>query len=199
MQDGDATDEAVAAADAAATEADQAADEAEQVADAAAQDVEQATDEAGQEIAEAGDEAEAMAEDAGQEMAEAGDEAEAMAEDAGEEVAEETGSAAPGGPAIERDGYMMADFTTIQADTLLDRGIFGVNDERIGDIGDIALSQDGAIEAVIVEVGGFLGIGEKDVALPFDEITILQSEDGSDIRVYVDYTEDELENMQEAG
>ena len=35
---------------------------------------------------------------------------------------------------------------------------------------DVLLSQDGRVSALIVGVGGFLGMGEKDVAVPFDAV-----------------------------
>jgi hypothetical protein len=41
---------------------------------------------------------------------------------------------------------------------------------KIGEISDVLVSKDGKIEALIVSVGGFLGLGEKDVAVPFSAI-----------------------------
>lgn len=55
------------------------------------------------------------------------------------------------------------------------------------------MSQDGTIEKVILDVGGFLGIGEREVAVTFDELQIIRNEDGSDLRVYVGATKEELE------
>lgn len=46
--------------------------------------------------------------------------------------------------------------------------VYGANNENVGDIRDILLERDGRVAALIVGVGGFLGIGEKSVALPFD-------------------------------
>lgn len=45
--------------------------------------------------------------------------------------------------------------------------VYGANNENVGDIRDILLERDGKVAALIVGVGGFLGIGEKSVALPF--------------------------------
>jgi hypothetical protein len=50
-----------------------------------------------------------------------------------------------------------------------------MNDENIGDINDILVDRRGAVVAVIVGVGGFLGIGEKDVAIPFQALEIEES------------------------
>jgi len=43
--------------------------------------------------------------------------------------------------------------------------VMGANDEKIGDVTDILFDKTGRIEAFIVSVGGFLGLGAKDVAV----------------------------------
>jgi sporulation protein YlmC with PRC-barrel domain len=48
--------------------------------------------------------------------------------------------------------------------------IYGVDNVKIGDVDDVILDRQGNAEAVVIGVGGFLGIGEKQVALPFDQI-----------------------------
>jgi len=53
---------------------------------------------------------------------------------------------------------------------LMRQGILGANNERIGDVNNLLLSKDGEVVAVLVGVGGFLGIGEKTVAIPFDAL-----------------------------
>ncbi|MDP2358069.1 MAG: PRC-barrel domain-containing protein [Beijerinckiaceae bacterium] len=45
--------------------------------------------------------------------------------------------------------------------------VYGANNESVGDVSDILLSREGEIVALVVGVGGFLGIGQKDVAIPF--------------------------------
>ena len=57
--------------------------------------------------------------------------------------------------------------------------VYGAGDENLGDVNDIILSKDGSVDAVIVGVGGFLGIGEKNVAVPFKEISASTDENGS--------------------
>jgi sporulation protein YlmC with PRC-barrel domain len=44
--------------------------------------------------------------------------------------------------------------------------VYGANNENIGEINDVLISRSGRVAAVIIGVGGFLGIGEKDVAIP---------------------------------
>ena len=43
--------------------------------------------------------------------------------------------------------------------------------EKVGDINDVLIDSKGKVAAVIVGVGGFLGMGEKDVALTFDQLS----------------------------
>ncbi|MCL6707881.1 PRC-barrel domain-containing protein [Pseudomonas sp. R2.Fl] len=45
------------------------------------------------------------------------------------------------------------------------KSVYDPNGESIGEINDVLVSQDGSVNAVIIGVGGFLGIGEKDVAV----------------------------------
>jgi len=44
--------------------------------------------------------------------------------------------------------------------------VYGANNENIGEINDVLISRNGQVVAVMIGVGGFLGIGEKDVAIP---------------------------------
>src|SRR3954451_6408418 len=48
--------------------------------------------------------------------------------------------------------------------------VYNNSNEKIGDIREVLLDQSGKAEAVVIGVGGFLGIGERDVAVPFSEI-----------------------------
>lgn len=45
------------------------------------------------------------------------------------------------------------------------KAVYGSDGANIGEINDVLVSQDGSVNAVIIGVGGFLGIGEKDVAV----------------------------------
>jgi len=48
--------------------------------------------------------------------------------------------------------------------------VYNNNNEKLGDIDDILVDHSGQIKAVIIGVGGFLGIGEHNVAVPFNEL-----------------------------
>ncbi len=51
--------------------------------------------------------------------------------------------------------------------------VYNDNNEKIGDISELLVDSSGKIQAVIVGVGGFLGIGERDVAIPFEQIRLV--------------------------
>ena len=48
--------------------------------------------------------------------------------------------------------------------------VVGPDNEKIGDITDILFEKNGNVVGYVVGVGGFLGIGAKDVAIPFDQV-----------------------------
>jgi sporulation protein YlmC with PRC-barrel domain len=50
------------------------------------------------------------------------------------------------------------------------QSVYDPSNNKIGEIDDVLLSSDGKVNALIVGVGGFLGIGEKHVAVPFSAV-----------------------------
>jgi sporulation protein YlmC with PRC-barrel domain len=48
--------------------------------------------------------------------------------------------------------------------------VYDPSENKIGEISDVLVDKDGKISAFIVSVGGFLGMGEKHVAVPFDNV-----------------------------
>jgi sporulation protein YlmC with PRC-barrel domain len=62
--------------------------------------------------------------------------------------------------------------------------------QQIGRIANLVFDQDGRIELAVIGIGGFLGIGEKDVAVPFDAI---KAETVNNKTVFtIDVTKDQL-------
>lgn len=82
----------------------------------------------------------------------------------------------------------------IRTEDLTGTAVYGSNEERIGEIGDIILSQDGKVDAVLVDVGGFLGIGEKEVAIGMDNLAFMTDGNGS-LYLYTDFSKEALENQ----
>ncbi len=50
------------------------------------------------------------------------------------------------------------------------QSVYDPSNSKIGEVKDVLVTQDGKVSALIVSVGGFLGMGEKDVAVPFASV-----------------------------
>jgi hypothetical protein len=79
------------------------------------------------------------------------------------------------------------------ASNWMGKTLYNGADENLGSINDILIGANGEIRAVIVGVGGFLGIGEKDVAVSFAAIEPRTDEDGN-VELYLNATQEQLEN-----
>ena len=60
--------------------------------------------------------------------------------------------------------------------------VYDPRNEKIGDINELIVGRDGRIAAVVVGVGGFLGIGEHNAAIPFDQVQWVDEPRQSDRR-----------------
>ena len=65
-------------------------------------------------------------------------------------------------------------FTTLPVGTTVTnfykQNIYDPSDNKIGDVDDVLIDKEGRVTALIISVGGFLGMGEKDVAIPFSAV-----------------------------
>ncbi len=121
----------------------------------------------------------------------------ATTEGAAAETAASTGSAADTPtpePTGMTDAMIDVDIWEIAVETLTGARVCDQNDKRIGEISSIFVDTDGGTGKAVVDVAGFLGIGEKPVALPFDDLAIKTGTDGV-YSVHVAMTEAELETM----
>ena len=50
------------------------------------------------------------------------------------------------------------------------QSVYDASDNKIGEIDDALIDKEGRVTAVIIGVGGFPGMGEKDVAVPFSSV-----------------------------
>jgi hypothetical protein len=62
------------------------------------------------------------------------------------------------------------------ASALIGTKVRNANKESIGKIDDIYLDKDAKVTDVVISVGGFLGVGSKDVAVKWSDITIGQED-----------------------
>lgn len=81
---------------------------------------------------------------------------------------------------------------------LIGAEVYGPGNTKIGDINDVVISNDGIVRAAVVGVGGFLGVGEKNVAIPFGALSITHKRDSDAIdKVTVSYTREQLNSAPE--
>lgn len=96
-------------------------------------------------------------------------------------------------PVVEREGYVAAERVDLTTEMLTGARVYGANDEDIGEVGALILNNDGTMDRAVIDIGGFLGIGEKPVAVTLDELTILREDGGDSVNVYIDATQEVLE------
>lgn len=74
--------------------------------------------------------------------------------------------------------------------------VMGADDQKIGSITDILFDKTGNIQAYVVGVGGFLGMGAKEVALAPKSFTAVPGQNGAADKLKVSVTKDELTQAQ---
>lgn len=84
-------------------------------------------------------------------------------------AAAQTGSIAnsPGG---SMNFMAQQDANQWRADKMIGLNVYDPQNNKVGDIKDILLDRSGQAEAVVIGVGGFLGMGEKNVAVPYNAL-----------------------------
>lgn len=94
------------------------------------------------------------------------------------------------------EGQALTQAKVANADDLIGAAVIGYQDEELGEVSDVVVSDNGMVKSYIIDVGGFLGIGEKPVALDAENLDIRKSAEG-ELRIYTDYTSKQLEAMPE--
>lgn len=116
-----------------------------------------------------------------------------------------TGEAATEGAMVDgtaantftRDGYTQIAGSELTADMLKGATAYDSKDASVGEVGELILSEDGQVNQIVIDVGGFLGMGEKPVALSLEQVQILRQTVDGGVRVYVSLTKEELEALPE--
>ncbi len=79
----------------------------------------------------------------------------------------------PANPPAQTQAPSGVNFVTSQemsqwrAPKLIGVGVYGSDDKQIGKIDDLLVDRNGSAQTIVIGVGGFLGFGKKDVAVPF--------------------------------
>jgi sporulation protein YlmC with PRC-barrel domain len=96
--------------------------------------------------------------------------------------------------ATPADGHITTqEANTVLGTDLIGKTAYGSDQKKIGTINDVIMKQDGSgIEGVVVGVGGFLGLGEHNVALKMDKFQFRPSENGR-VMVILTASKEELQ------
>jgi sporulation protein YlmC with PRC-barrel domain len=84
------------------------------------------------------------------------------------------------------------DLSEMSADKLSGKSVVTAEGEEIGEIDEVGYSSTHQERVAVIEVGGFLGVGEKRIALPLSELQI-----GADDEVETTMTRDSIEMQEE--
>src|SRR5947207_3727144 len=90
---------------------------------------------------------------------------------------------------------VVQDANTILAKELIGQTVYAPDKAKIGSISDLILSKDGkTVEGFVIGVGGFLGIGEKSVALKLDRLQMAPDAQSGGMQLTMDAKKEELAN-----
>lgn len=95
-------------------------------------------------------------------------------------------------PNVAVDGYTTAKAEELTAEMLTGTSVYGPKNQEMGEVEKVLLSNDGSVEQLVLDIGGFLGLGEHRIAVDPEEVNIVREDGGNDVRVYVDSNEEAL-------
>lgn len=87
--------------------------------------------------------------------------------------------------------------TQISANNYIGSDVYTSTDESIGSVTNLILEENGGIVAAVVGVGGFLGLGAKDVAVPMSKLTVTRDTANGTIRLTTTETAESLKAAPE--
>jgi sporulation protein YlmC with PRC-barrel domain len=79
----------------------------------------------------------------------------------------------------------------MRASKMIGSAVYDVQNRKIGSVQDVILNKDGKVDAVVVDVGSFLGMGGKNVAIALSDIKTDNN------RLTLDRTKEQLQQMAE--
>lgn len=121
-------------------------------------------------------------------------------------------TATPQSPFVDSSAETVASAQTVRASNLIGKAVYvtesdvtateidtdAIEWERVGEVNDLVMSPDGEVNAVLLDIGGFLGMGERSVALSMDQLHLVSGmNDGGEYYVVFNGTAASLENAPE--
>jgi hypothetical protein len=77
--------------------------------------------------------------------------------------------------------------------------VFDRHESKIGTIEDVVVGEGGRVETVVLEIGGYLGLGTHAVGVTADKLDVRRGDDGRSVRVYLSMTDQELRDLPPHG
>lgn len=105
-----------------------------------------------------------------------------------------TAPAVPGTATTAEPAYAPVPPEAVTAEALQDVTVYDQTGANIGEIAEVFV-QEGKVTEVAIDIGGFLGVGERRVIFPYDQLQILQQPGDDELRVEVDASREMLEQM----
>jgi hypothetical protein len=76
---------------------------------------------------------------------------------------------------------------------LIGAKVVSASNDTVGKIANLVLNENGAVDAAVIRVGGFMGFGGRDVAVTYDSLNIVRNRKGDGIdHVVIAATKDDL-------
>jgi len=75
-------------------------------------------------------------------------------------------------------GAMAPATQDLSADKLIGTTVYSPDQKNLGEVGDVVFDKGGDIKGVVIDVGGFLGVGEKPVAVQYDALNVQKDMNG---------------------
>ena len=94
---------------------------------------------------------------------------------AGPAYAQTADRAAPTATTTDAAGTKMMLKGKWRASKLMGLDVYNEANEKLGDVNELILDKDGKINAVVIGVGGFLGMGEHDIAVTMDKLKFMET------------------------
>jgi hypothetical protein len=85
----------------------------------------------------------------------------------------------------------------VRADRVIGNTVRGGDDADIGEINDLVFDEEGRLTAAVIGVGGFLGLGQKNVAVSWDQIDWVPTGVADEVELVTTFTREQLEDAPE--
>ncbi|PWR22085.1 PRC-barrel domain-containing protein [Zavarzinia compransoris] len=102
----------------------------------------------------------------------------------------------PAAPPAAASESAIGSTSAIRANDLIGAEVTNAVGEKVGEVTDLVIGENNTVSAAIISVGGFLGVGDKQVAISLAELTVTPIDRG-EVRVQIAATAEQLKALPE--